>query len=35
MDQTIEETINKDSQTAGGAKGYSLKARAVAKLILC
>ena len=31
MDQTIEETINKDTDTARGTKGFSLKARAVAK----
>ena len=28
-DQTIEETINKDTQTAGGTKGFSLKSGAV------
>ena len=31
MDQTIEETINKDTQTAGGTKGFSTKKGAVAK----
>ena len=25
VDQTIEETINKDTQTPGGTKGFSLK----------
>lgn len=25
VDQTIEETVNKDTQTAGGTKGFSLK----------
>ena len=25
MDQTIEETINKDTQTPGGTKGFSTK----------
>lgn len=25
VDQTIEETVNRDTQTAGGTKGYSLK----------
>lgn len=29
VDQTIEETINKDTQTAGGTKGFSLKTGAV------
>ena len=29
--KTIEETINKDTQMVGGTKGFSLKARAVAK----
>lgn len=24
VDQTIEETINKDTQTAGGTRGFSL-----------
>ena len=31
MDQTIEETINKDTQTPGGAKGFSIKRNAVTK----
>jgi len=31
MDQTIEETVNKDTQTAGGTKGFSLRAGAVSK----
>lgn len=31
MDQTIEETINKDTQTAGGTKGLSTKANAIAR----
>ena len=31
VDQTIEETINKDTQTAGGTKGFSLKAGAISK----
>lgn len=25
VDQTIEETVNKDTQTPGGTKGFSLK----------
>ena len=29
VDQTIEETANKDTQTSGGTKGFSLKAGAV------
>jgi len=29
VDQTIEETMNKDTQTAGGTKGFSLKPGAV------
>ena len=33
-DQTIEETINKDTQTAGGTKDFSLKSRAVQKYYL-
>ena len=33
-DQTIEETINKDTQTAGGTKGFSLKSGAVKKYYL-
>lgn len=31
VDQTIEETANKDTQTPGGTKGFSLKPGAVAK----
>ena len=31
LDQTVEEIINKDAETARGTKGYSLKASAVAK----
>ena len=31
MDQTIEETVNKDTQTPGGTKGFSLKSCAVAR----
>lgn len=31
VDQTCEETVNKDTQTAGGTKGFSLKAGAVSK----
>ena len=31
MDQTIEETVNKDTQTPGGTKGFSLKHGAVAR----
>ena len=34
MDQTIEETINKDMQTPGGTKGFSLKHDAVQKYYL-
>eukprot|EP00745_Piridium_sociabile_P027749 TRINITY_DN44663_c0_g1_i3.p1 TRINITY_DN44663_c0_g1~~TRINITY_DN44663_c0_g1_i3.p1 ORF type:complete len:1606 (-),score=395.32 TRINITY_DN44663_c0_g1_i3:590-5317(-) len=34
VDQTIEETVNKDTQTPGGTKGFSLKAGAVAKYYL-
>ncbi|KAJ8384829.1 hypothetical protein AAFF_G00198160 [Aldrovandia affinis] len=29
VDQTIEETVNRDTQTAGGTKGFSLKWAAV------
>ena len=32
-DQTIEETINKDTQTAGCTKGFSLKRGAVKKVL--
>ena len=31
MDQTIEETVNKDTQTSGGTKGFSLNANAVSR----
>ena len=31
VDQTLEETVNKDTQTSGGTKGFSLKAGAVEK----
>ena len=34
MDQTIKETINKDTQTPGGTKGFSLKGGAVARYYL-
>ena len=34
MDQTIEGTANKDTQTAGGTKGFSLKAGAVSRYYL-
>ncbi|KAG0728083.1 hypothetical protein GWK47_033223 [Chionoecetes opilio] len=34
VDQTIEETINKDTQTPGGTKGFSLKGGAVARYYL-
>ncbi|KAK3735047.1 hypothetical protein QZH41_001743 [Actinostola sp. cb2023] len=33
-DQACEETVNKDTQTAGGTKGFSLKAGAVSKYYL-
>lgn len=29
MDQTSEETINKDTQTPGGTKGFSIRKGAV------
>ncbi|KAK3886504.1 hypothetical protein Pcinc_009374 [Petrolisthes cinctipes] len=29
VDQAIEETVNKDTQTAGGTKGFSFKPEAV------
>ena len=36
VDQTCKETVNKDTQTAGGTKGFSLKAGAVSKYyIVC
>ena len=31
MDQAIKETINKDTQTGGGTKGFSTKTNAVTK----
>ena len=31
VDQTIEEKVNKDTQTAGGTKGFSLKPAAVSR----
>ena len=34
VDQTIEETINKDTQTPGGTKGFSLKPSAVHRYYL-
>lgn len=34
VDQAIEETVNKDTQTAGGTKGFSLKPGAVTKYYL-
>ena len=34
VDQTIEETVNKDTQTAGGTKGFSLKPGAVTRYYL-
>lgn len=34
VDQTIEETVNKDTQTSGGTKGFSLKPAAVYKYYL-
>ena len=34
VDQTIEETVNKDTQTSGGTKGFSLKTAAVYKYYL-
>ena len=34
VDQTIEETINKDTQTPGGTKGFSLKPGAVSRYYL-
>ena len=34
VDQACEETVNKDTQTAGGTKGFSLKAEAVSKYYL-
>ena len=34
VDQTCEETVNKDTQTPGGTKGFSLKPKAVNKYYL-
>ena len=34
MDQTIEEAINKDTQKAGGTKGFSSRANAGRNIIL-
>ena len=34
MDQTIEETVNKDTQTPGGTKGFSLKPAALSRYYL-
>lgn len=34
VDQTIEETVNKDTQTPGGTKGFSLKPTAVSRYYL-
>ena len=34
MDQTIEETINKDTQTPGGTKGFSTREGAVKKVYI-
>ena len=34
IDQTIEETVNKDTQTPGGMKGFSLKAGSISKFYL-
>ncbi|KAJ8389319.1 hypothetical protein AAFF_G00121840 [Aldrovandia affinis] len=34
VDQTIEETVNRDTQTAGGRKGFSLKQAAVERYYL-
>ncbi len=34
VDQTIEETVNKDTQTPGGTKGFSMKAGAVSRYYL-
>ena len=31
VDQAVEETVNKDTQIAGGAKGFSLKPSSVQK----
>ena len=34
VDQTLEETVNKDTQTPGGSKGFSLKPGAVQRYYL-
>ena len=34
IDQACKETVNRDTQTAGGTKGVSLKAGAVSKYYL-
>ena len=34
VDQTIEDTVNKNTQTAGGTRGFSLKSGAVARYYL-
>ena len=34
LDQTIEETANKDTQTAGGTRGFSLRPGAVSRYYL-
>ena len=34
VDQTCEETVNRDTQTPGGTKGFSLKSGAVSKYYL-
>ena len=34
VDQTCEETVNKDTQTSGGTKGFSLRTNAVSKFYL-
>ena len=34
VDQACEETVNRDTQTAGGTKGFSLKSKAVSKYYL-
>ena len=31
VDQTLEETVNKDMQTVGGTKGFSLKSSTLTK----
>ena len=34
VDQTLEETVNKDTQTPGGTKGFSLKPGALQRYYL-